>query len=30
MASLAKASDDQRPSEITASSFEKIRQQAKL
>jgi uncharacterized protein len=30
MASLAKATDDQRPSEITASSFEKIRLQAKL
>ena len=30
MASLAKATDDQRPSEITASSFEKIRMQAKL
>jgi predicted RecB family nuclease len=30
MASLAQASDDQRPSEITVSSFEKIRLQAKL
>ena len=30
MASLAKATDDQRPSEITASSFEKIRLQAQL
>ena len=30
MASLAKATDDQRPGEITASSFEKIRLQAKL
>jgi hypothetical protein len=30
MASLAQATDDQRPSEITASSFEKIRLQAKL
>lgn len=30
MAGLAKASDDQRPSEITASSFDKIRMQARL
>ena len=30
MAGLAAASDDEKPSEITASSFEKIRQQAKL
>ena len=30
MALLAEARDDQRPSEITASTFEKIRQQAKL
>jgi uncharacterized protein len=30
MANLAEATDDQRPSEITASSFEKIRLQAKL
>ena len=30
MAALAEATDDQRPTEITVSSFDKIRQQAKL